>query len=168
MCRGLLRVQVMLSFPNADRLYQGHEVAIKIAKPNASEDNLKGALKELSIMSLLRHRHVIRVYGYNLQEKDGVQTLSIIMEKAKCSLQDILGKLTKYGEKKLVSPERNVAYAIKKLYIYQICSALEFLGDQGIVHGDLKIDNILIGEDGNCKVADFGLSKVVDKGMDNA
>jgi serine/threonine protein kinase len=38
----------------------------------------------------------------------------------------------------------------------KIASAVRYLHEMGIVHGDLKLDNILMDKDGNPKLADFG------------
>ena len=47
-----------------------------------------------------------------------------------------------------------------KFYIAEVVLALEDLHKQGVIHRDLKPDNILIGADGHVKLADFGLSAV--------
>ena len=38
--------------------------------------------------------------------------------------------------------------------------AVQFLQQYGILHQDLKLENVLVGSDGHCKIADFGLSKL--------
>ena len=46
----------------------------------------------------------------------------------------------------------------------QICDALQFAHDQGIVHRDIKPENILMDQKGRVKIADFGLSKLLEPG----
>jgi serine/threonine protein kinase len=44
------------------------------------------------------------------------------------------------------------------LYAAEITLALQFLHKHGIVHWDLKLDNVLVGTDGHCKVTDFRMA----------
>lgn len=46
-----------------------------------------------------------------------------------------------------------------KFFTLQILDGLEYLHGLGILHRDMKADNILIDQDGMCKISDFGTSK---------
>ncbi|CAN7109907.1 unnamed protein product [Brassica rapa subsp. narinosa] len=49
---------------------------------------------------------------------------------------------------------------IVRVYIAEVVLALEYLHSEGVVHRDVKPDNLLIVHDGHIKLTDFGLSKV--------
>ncbi|KAI9512820.1 kinase-like protein [Russula earlei] len=51
---------------------------------------------------------------------------------------------------------------VTKYFTEQILSGLEYLHSKGILHRDLKADNILVEKTGVCKISDFGISKRTD------
>ena len=53
---------------------------------------------------------------------------------------------------------------VVKFYGYQIVQAVGYLHTQGIAHRDLKLENILIDEDGYLKIIDYGLAKMIGAG----
>ena len=48
-----------------------------------------------------------------------------------------------------------------KFYTIQIALAIGHLHTQGIIHRDLKLENILIDKDGYLKIIDYGLAKIL-------
>ncbi|XP_065903954.1 cAMP-dependent protein kinase catalytic subunit 1-like [Dysidea avara] len=84
-----------------------------------------------------------------------------ILNKTKdsCNLYLILeyvpgGELFAYLQKFKQFSEKDARF-----YASQIVLALEYLHSQGIIHRDLKLENILVGLDGYLKLADFGFAK---------
>ena len=141
------------------RLYNEHEVAIKECEVRRDTD-MKQIIGELKVMTKLKHYNVIRNYGYNIHKEDNKTVITYIMEKAEGDLKGKLGDLVPVGQEKPVRPA--VDFKTKKLYIFQIATGLFYTFQQSVYHSDLKMDNILL-VDGDCKIADFGLSKIIEE-----
>jgi len=104
-------------------------------------------ISEANILSAVHHPNIVNVLEV-FQEND---TAYIVMEYIKgSSLKHLLDK---YG----VLPEHKV---IK--YTHQIGNALTFVHEKNIVHLDIKPGNILIDQDDNARLIDFGVSKRFD------
>jgi serine/threonine-protein kinase len=81
---------------------------------------------------------------------------------------EIIGKrlvlVSELGERTLFDVyerSRPAKYAI--LVIDRVLSGLAYAHSQGVIHRDVKPDNILVWRDGRVKLTDFGISKVVEK-----
>ena len=117
-------------------------------------DNL--SLVELDTMSRLRHQNLMQIIDFGIFEttKNTIKKVEFnkeqeniffgfVMEKAKTDLRNYIPK----SKKETLS------------IIEQIKQGLFYLHENNIIHGDIKLENILVFDDGNVKLTDFGISK---------
>ena len=109
-----------------------------------AQNLLKYVRAERNILSIMNHPYIIKLY-YAFQTNS---KLFLILEY--CPGGDLSKHL--YFEKKF-SEQR------AKIYICEVLLALENLHKKNIIYRDLKPDNVVLCDDGHCKLTDFGLSK---------
>uniref|UniRef100_A0A182PKL5 non-specific serine/threonine protein kinase n=1 Tax=Anopheles epiroticus TaxID=199890 RepID=A0A182PKL5_9DIPT len=127
-----------------------NEVAIKIIdKSQLDPGNLQKVYREVEIMKRLDHPHVIKLY----QVMETQSMIYIVSEYA--SQGEIFDYIAKYGR-------LNERAARNKFW--QILSAVEYCHNKGIVHRDLKAENLLLDSKMDIKIADFGFSNFYKKG----
>lgn len=120
----------------------GQSVAIKIIDVENADDEVDDIIQEISILAGLNSPYVTKYYGSYLKGSD----LWIIMEF--CS-GGSCGDLLKPG----LIPEDYICIIVKELLM-----GLEYLHNDGKLHRDIKAANILLGSNGQVKLADFGVS----------
>lgn len=129
-------------------------VAVKLIRPSAFQDQtaLQRFMREARAAAKMNHPNIIQVY--DLMEYS--EYVFLIMEYYPSrSLSDVVREMGP------LPPSKAAWIAL------QICRALIHSSAQGIVHRDVKPDNILIGKGWTAKLTDFGLAKeltVIDDG----
>ncbi|XP_052253636.1 serine/threonine-protein kinase SIK3-like isoform X3 [Dreissena polymorpha] len=125
------------------------KVAIKIIdKTQLDQENLDKIFREIQIMKLLRHPHIIRLY----QVMESGRMLYLVTEYA--SGGEIFDHLVAHGR-------MNEKEARKKFK--QIVAAVSYCHCRHVVHRDLKAENLLLDAALNIKIADFGFSNIYDE-----
>ena len=124
-------------------------VAIKVLLPEQElmKKPLRRFMREAHILCKLRHPHIIR--GYELRKIDGWRFVSMEWFPG----QTLLELIEKRGRL-----DSSTAVHVGQ----QIASALGHIHENGIVHRDIKPGNVLVDDDWNVRVIDFGLCKVLD------
>lgn len=120
----------------------GQSVAIKIIDVENADDEVDDIIQEISILAGLNSPYVTKYYGSYLKGSD----LWIIMEF--CS-GGSCGDMLKPG----VIAEDYICIIVRELLL-----GLEYLHADGKLHRDVKAANILLGANGQVKLADFGVS----------
>ena len=120
-------------------------VALKVLqKSQLSKAGVEHQLRrEVEIQSHLRHRNILRMYGYFWDEK----RVYLILEYAPKG--ELYKELTRRGR----FSERRAA-----TYIGALAEALDYCHKKHVIHRDIKPENLLLGYRGEIKIADFGWS----------
>uniref|UniRef100_A0A3B3ZSS2 receptor protein-tyrosine kinase n=1 Tax=Periophthalmus magnuspinnatus TaxID=409849 RepID=A0A3B3ZSS2_9GOBI len=123
-------------------------VAIKTLKPGYSEKQRQDFLSEASIMGQFSHQNIIRLEGVVTKFKHAM-IVTEYMENGALDrfLRDHDGEFSSF---QLVGMLRGIAAGMK------------YLSDMSYVHRDLAARNILVNNTMECKVSDFGLSRVLE------
>jgi tRNA A-37 threonylcarbamoyl transferase component Bud32 len=126
-------------------------VALKILLPHIARDEAfaERFAREARAMAMLSHPNIVAVYDFGQAVGHEETLYYFLMEYVDGpTLREVLesGKL---------APAEALAI------VPQICEALQYAHDHGVVHRDIKPANMLIDRQGRVKIADFGLAKLV-------
>jgi serine/threonine-protein kinase len=153
---GRYRLVARLAGGGMGEVYRGHDllldraVAVKILSPSLSNDpELVARFRaEARAAARLTHPNIVAVYDWGSEDEN---TYYMVMEYvAGTDARDLL--VTR------LALEPGHAAAI----VACVCDALDAAHGAGLVHRDVKPENILIARSGAVKVADFGIAVVVD------
>jgi tRNA A-37 threonylcarbamoyl transferase component Bud32 len=124
-------------------------VALKILPPEWGGDPAfaERFSREARALARLNHPHIVAVHDFG--ETGGL--FYLLMEFVDG------GNLRQRLQDGPLAPEQALAV------IPQLCDALEYAHEEGIVHRDVKPENILLDRRGRAKIADFGLAKLLGK-----
>ncbi|CAN0303986.1 unnamed protein product [Bubo scandiacus] len=136
----------------ARHLLTGEKVAIKIMDKLALGDDLHRVKIEIDAVKNLSHQHICRLYHVIETSK------KIFMVLEYCPG----GELFDY----IISKDR-LSEEEARVFFRQIVSAIAYIHSQGYAHRDLKPENLLIDEEHNLKLIDFGLCAKPKGGLDN-
>ncbi|XP_071721238.1 CBL-interacting serine/threonine-protein kinase 14-like [Rutidosis leptorrhynchoides] len=134
---------------HAREVHTEHSVAIKaINKQRILKGGLAANVKrEISIMRRLRHPNIVRLIEVMANKKK----IYFVLEYAKG------GELFAKVKKSRFSED------LSRRYFQQLISAVGYCHSRGVFHRDLKPENLLLDENWNLKVTDFGLSALTDQ-----
>jgi serine/threonine protein kinase/tetratricopeptide (TPR) repeat protein len=125
------------------------EVAIKLLKPEIASDEstVERFRNELKFARKIAHKNVCKMYHIAKEEEAPYITMEYV------SGEDLKSLIRKKG--KLAAEE---ALSI----VRQVCEGLAEAHRLGVVHRDLKPQNIMIDEKGQAKIMDFGIARSVE------
>ena len=148
--------------------------AIKKLRKDAPNFNVIDFLRETENMIYLEHENIIKFYGYFLDKEskekfnaiysdmpqrqihnqDYIEIFCLVLEFAQNGSLDNLYKKSKDSQGYYHPIEQDLIVKFLK----QSLNGLTYLGSKSILHRDIKPDNILLDENNNIKISDFGIS----------
>ncbi|XP_053152118.1 ephrin type-A receptor 1 isoform X2 [Hemicordylus capensis] len=140
--RGTLRL------PGKERVV----VAIKTLKSTYSDSTWWNFLREATIMGQFNHHNIVRLEGV-VTKRNPMMIITEYMENG--ALDTFLREnMDKFGTVQLVMMMQGIA------------SGMTYLSDRNYVHRDLAARNILVSHNLQCKVSDFGLSRILENDVE--
>jgi eukaryotic-like serine/threonine-protein kinase len=150
------RIESLLGRGGMGAVYKAYDkelnrvVALKLVRPELTSDasSMKRFKQELLLASKISHKNILRIH--DLGEVDGVKFISMAYVEG----EDLHHALAREGRLPL-GRALNITQ--------QLCAALDAAHTEGVIHRDLKPQNVLIDAADNAYISDFGLAKSLDQ-----
>ena len=150
------RVVQLLGRGGMGAVYQVHDeeldrdVALKLIRPDVAQDGqaLERFKREIQVSSRITHRNVLRVY--DLGETESIKYLTMQLVHG-----EDLAHALKHGKH---LPNDRLLKILR-----QVCEGLAAAHEQGVVHRDLKPQNVMLGPGDHVYLTDFGLAKSAEQ-----
>ena len=149
---GRYEIQEIIGVGGMSVVYKAYDniddriVAVKILKEEflANEEFRRRFKNESKAIAVMSHPNIVRVYDVNFGER----LQYIVME--------YVDGITL---KEYINHQGTINYNEAIHFVSQILKALQHAHDKGIVHRDIKPQNIILLQNGNIKVTDFGIAR---------
>ena len=122
------------------------DVALKVLPPDLAANKEKGPRfkREAKAVAALNHPHIVTVYS--VEEAEGVHFITMELVRGK-TLSEII-------------PRKGLSLAKFLEIAIPLADAVAAAHEKGILHRDLKPDNLMMTDEGRLKILDFGLAKL--------
>lgn len=147
---GRYRVEELLGHGGMGEVYRGFDptlqrsIVVKRLHPHSphNAERTQRLQREAQLHGQLTHPHIVRVYDFVATDRGDY----------------IVSELVEGETLRMAVAKRRLSLGAAMRFLVEVASAVAYSHDRGIVHRDLKLDNILVTHDGHAKVTDFGLS----------
>lgn len=127
----------------------GSEIALKRVRLDEEEEGIPNTtIREISLLKGLEHPNVIRLYDVVFYQEE----LTLVFELMDRDLKDLMEIARRNGETGLDGK-------LIKRFLRQMFEGIKYIHKKGILHRDLKPQNLLINSKFELKIADFGLAR---------
>eukprot|EP00941_MAST-03F_sp_MAST-3F-sp1_P002254 g2254.t1 len=130
----------------AKNIETGETVALKKIRLEVEDEGVPStALREISVLKTLDHPNVVKLKDVEHSENRLYLVFEYLDQDLKKHMDSVRGKSLKP--------------VLVKSYVYQMLLGIDFCHKRGVMHRDLKPQNLLIDKMGRLKLADFGLAR---------
>ena len=140
-----------------DPSFLGTEVAVKMLKDDATEDQMADFVNEAKLMSSFNHPNIIKLLGVCSVGKPFCLLLEYMKNR------DLSDFLRKNGPESDLDVKARVNLSIADLILIcqQVASGMSYISEKNYIHRDLATRNCLVSESMAVKISDFGLSQFI-------
>ncbi len=136
-------------------------VAMKVPHPGAAESVVALLAREARVAGSLEHPAIVPVYDAGAEDGIGPYYTMRLLEQP--TLEEVIVQLAED------LPGARHHYSLGRLlrYYVQICQAVDYAHNRGIVHCDLKPANVVVGDFGEVVILDWGMAFKLEEGLHN-
>jgi len=131
----------------AEDIEQGKPAAVKVLSPSlaAHEDFRERFEVEIETLRKLRHPNIVRIFGFG--ENQGILFYAMELVEGR-SLEELLNGGRRFDHREVIE------------MACKLCRALKHAHDRGVIHRDIKPANLLLSDQGDVKLTDFGIARL--------
>lgn len=135
----------MATIYKARQISLDREVVVKKLHPHLAEDAnfVRRFKREAAILAKLQHKNIVGILDFF--EENNEQYI-------------VLEYIRGYSLDRLIKERKAIPFGIAVYILREVCRGLSYIHINNILHRDLKPDNIMISDDGDIKITDFGLA----------